>query len=474
METPTNAGSGSDPERAGPPGADPRVDLTKDEADLTAVHKAVIASAIGNCVEWFDFGVFSAGVMTAIIGTVFFPEDAGGSASLRSFALIAAAFLARPFGGMFFGPMGDKLGRKRVLATTIMLMSGSTFVIGILPGYGTIGVAAPLLLLAVRLIQGFSTGGEYGGAATMIAEYAPTRRRGFFGSFLEMGTLTGYILGAGLVLLMDLALTGEAMHDWGWRIPFLLSLPLGLVGLYVRTRIEDTPTFQQMEQAGKKAQSPLKETLEHYWRVILMLIGIVFLLNVADYTLLTFMPSYLVDFLDMNDTTAQLITIGVEAVMITAIVPLGALSDRIGRKPLLMTAAIGYIVLAWPAFALMQTENAVGVAFGYAIVGGLLVLILAVIAATFPAMFPTKVRYGAFAIGYNLSTSLFGGTAAVLVGSLIDATGSNYVPAYYLMLAGLVALVPIIKIPETAGVPIEEAGEQKTPEPASSGVGSRT
>ncbi|MFI0367768.1 MFS transporter [Actinomadura sp. 1N219] len=444
-----------------------------DEADVAAVHKAVIASAIGNCVEWFDFGVFSAGVMTAIIGTVFFPEDAGGSASLRSFALIAAAFLARPFGGMFFGPMGDKLGRKRVLATTIMLMSGSTFMIGILPGYGTIGVAAPLLLLLVRLVQGFSTGGEYGGAATMIAEYAPTRRRGFFGSFLEMGTLTGYILGAGLVLLMDLALTTEAMHGWGWRIPFLLSLPLGLVGLYVRTRIEDTPTFQRMEEAGKKAQSPLKETLEHYWRVILMLIGIVFLLNVADYTLLTFMPSYLVDFLEMNDTTAQLITIGVEAVMIMVIVPLGALSDRIGRKPLLITAAVGYIVLSWPAFALMQTENAIGVALGYAIVGGLLVLILAVIAATFPAMFPTKVRYGAFAIGYNISTSLFGGTAAVLVGSLIDATGSNYVPAYYLMLAGLVALVPIMKIPETAGVPIEQAGELKAPEPAGSGAGSR-
>ncbi|WUI01139.1 MFS transporter [Spirillospora sp. NBC_00431] len=461
MKTPTNAGSGNDPDEAGP------------NADPNAVRKAVIASAIGNCVEWFDFGVFSAGVMTAIIGTVFFPEDAGGSASLRSFALIAAAFLARPFGGMFFGPMGDKLGRKRVLATTIMLMSGSTFVIGILPGYGTIGVAAPLLLLFVRLVQGFSTGGEYGGAATMIAEYAPTRRRGFFGSFLEMGTLTGYILGAGLVLLMDLALTSDAMHDWGWRIPFLLSLPLGLVGLYVRTRIEDTPTFQRMEEAGKKAQSPLRETLEHYWRVILMLIGIVFLLNVADYTLLTFMPSYLVDFLEMNDTTAQLITIGVEAVMITVIVPLGALSDRIGRRPLLITAAVGYIVLAWPAFALMQTENAVGVAFGYAIVGGLLVLILAVIAATFPAMFPTKVRYGAFAIGYNLSTSLFGGTAAVLVGSLIDATGSNYVPAYYLMFAGLVALVPILKIPETAGVPIEKAGERKAPEPVGSGAGSR-
>lgn len=468
--TPTNAHSGDGPGRDGSgSGSGSGVNVSKDEADPRAVRKAVVASAIGNCIEWFDFGVFSAGVMTAIIGDVFFPGGESG-ATLRSFALIAAAFVARPFGGLFFGPMGDKLGRKRVLAATILLMSGSTFLIGVLPGYDTIGIAAPLLLLGVRLVQGFSTGGEYGGAATMIAEYAPTRRRGFFGSFLELGTLVGYILGAGLVFGMDLLLSEDAMHGWGWRIPFLIALPLGLVGLYVRTRIEDTPTFQRMEEQGKKSQSPLKDTLTHYWRVILMLIGIVFLLNVADYTLLTFMPSYLVDYLEMNDNTAQFITIGVEAAMITVIVPLGALSDRIGRKPLLTTAAVGYIVLAWPAFALMQTGDPLGVAAGYSIVGGLLVLILAVIAATFPAMFPTRVRYGAFAIGYNISTSLFGGTAAVLIGSMIELTGSNYVPAFYIMFAALVALIPILKIPETAGVPIEEAGEELAPEPAGSGA----
>ncbi|TDC51801.1 MFS transporter [Actinomadura sp. KC345] len=446
------------------------MDLSKRESDPQAVRKAVIASAIGNCIEWFDFGVFSAGVMTMIIGSVFFPGGEDG-ATLRSFALIAAAFLARPFGGLFFGPMGDKLGRKRVLATTILLMSGSTFMIGVLPGYDEIGMLAPLALLAVRLVQGFSTGGEYGGAATMIAEYAPTKRRGFFGSFLELGTLSGYIMGSGLVLTMDLLLSDETMHGWGWRIPFLIALPLGLVGLYVRTRIEDTPTFQHMEAEGKKSQSPLKDTLAHYWRVILMLMGIVFLLNVADYTLLTFMPSYLVDYLDMDAETSQFITIGVQAAMITVIVPLGALSDRIGRKPLLVTAAVGYVLLAWPAFALMQTDHPLGVAGGYAIIGGLLVLILAVIAATFPAMFPTRVRYGAFAIGYNISTSLFGGTAAVLIGSLIDVTGSNYIPAFYIMLAALVALVPILKLRETAGVPIEVAGEKQAPEPAGSGAG---
>lgn len=466
MNDSTNARQGADPGRGGE-GTGPPQGVAPDEA---AVRKAVTASAMGNCIEWFDFGVFSAGVMTSIVGTVFFPEDASGSATLRSFALVAAAFLARPFGGMFFGPLGDRIGRKRVLAATIILMSGSTFVIGVLPGYATIGIAAPLLLLGVRLVQGFSTGGEYGGAATMIAEYAPTKRRGFYGAFLEFGTLGGYIMGAGLVLLIDLLLSEDAMQGWGWRIPFLIALPLGAVGLYVRTRIEDTPTFQHMEAEGRKAQSPLRETMEHHWRTILNLIGIVILLNVAVYTLLTFMPSYLVDFLDMDDTTSQLTTIGVEAAMMVVILPLGALSDRIGRKPLLIAAAVGFLVLSWPAFALMQTHDPAGVVVGYAIIGGLLVLMLAVIGATFPAMFPTKVRYGAFAIGYNISTSLFGGTAAVLVGSLIDATGSNSVPAYYLMIVALVALLPIIKIRETAGVPIEQAGEEDAPEPVGSGA----
>ncbi|MFD0688279.1 MFS transporter [Actinomadura fibrosa] len=454
----------------GAAGAHAAEDARADPAD---VRKAVLASAMGNCIEWFDFGVFSAGVITSIIGTVFFPDGESGGATLRSFALIAAAFLARPFGGLVFGPMGDRLGRKRVLATTIILMSGATFLIGVLPGYGTIGIAAPLLLLAVRLVQGFSTGGEYGGAATMIAEYAPTHRRGFYGSFLELGTLTGYVGGAGLVLLVDVLLGDERMHAWGWRLPFLLALPLGLVGLYVRTRIEDTPAFQAMEQAGTKARSPLRETLARNWRTILMLIGIVFLLNVADYTLLTFMPSYLTDNLEIEDVTAQLITIGVEAAMIVVIVPLGALSDRVGRKPLLIAAAVGYLLLSYPAFALMQTERAAGVVAGYAIIGGLLVLMLAVIGATFPAMFPTRVRYGAFAIGYNISTSLFGGTAAVLVGSLIEVTGSRSVPAYYLILAALVALVPILKLRETAGVPIEKAGIEDAPDPVTAGAGAR-
>jgi len=319
---------------------------------------------MGNCIEWFDFGVFSAGVMTTIIGTVFFPHDSVGSATLKSFALIAAAFVIRPFGGMVFGPLGDRLGRQRVLATPIILMSGSTFVIGVLPGYGTIGFAAPILLLLVRLVQGFSTGGEYGGAATFIAEYAPTKRRGVLGSFLEFGTLWGYILGSGLVLIVNLLLGETRMHAWGWRIPFLLALPLGLVGLYVRLKLEDTPAFKEIDKSGHKSGSPLKETLTRHWRMILNLIGIVILLNVADYLVLTYMPTYLQGVLKISDAEANLASVGVMLLMMLVIAPVGMLSDRVGRKPVMLATAIGYLLLAWPAIKLIQMLTPLPVTLG--------------------------------------------------------------------------------------------------------------
>lgn len=432
--------------------ADNAPDSAPVQADEKTVRKAVIASAMGNAIEWYDFGVFSAGVMTSIVGGTFFPKSDFGD--VLALSMIAIAFTVRPFGGAFFGSLGDKYGRKRVLATTILLISGSTFLIGVLPGYATIGIASPMLLILIRLLQGFSTGGEYGGAATFMAEYAPTKTRGKLGSFLEFGTLSGYVLGAGLVLIMELAVGKQAMSDWGFRIPFLLALPLGLVGLYLRSRLEDTPAFQAMEKSGKVSKSPLRETFSRNWKMILNLIGIVFLLNIADYIVLTTMPTYFTKTLHMSDNASSLLVIGAEVFLMIIIVPIGALSDRIGRKPLLLTAAIGYLVLSWPAFSLMKSGNTFSLILGFLIVAVLLVLMLAVIGSTFPAMFPTRARYGSFAIGYNISTSIFGGTASALTTYLIQVTGDDLIPAYYLMLAGAVAIVPILLIPETARVPI--------------------
>jgi MHS family proline/betaine transporter-like MFS transporter len=428
------------------------------EADLGTVRRAVAAAAMGNAMEWYDYGVFTAGAITTTIGAQFFPGT--GNAALKSFTLLALSFIVRPFGGAVFGPLGDKIGRQRVLALTVLLMSGGTFLVGVLPVFSgpySLGFGAMALVMFLRLAQGFSTGGEYGGAATFMAEYAPARRRGFFGSFLEFGTLSGYVLGNIVVLAVTLGIgpTTPAFQAWGWRIPFFAALPLGVIGLYLRLKLEDTPVFDALGRAGQRARkAPFRETLTNHWPMILKLIGIVFLLNVADYTLLTTMPTYFTTQLHYSTTTSTAIIIGVELLMMAVISPLGALSDRIGRKPLLVTMAVGYIVLSYPAFALMQTRSLAALVIGYLIVALLLVLVLAVIGSTFPAMFPTRVRYGAFAIGYNVSTSVFGGTAGLVIESVIKLTGDNYVPAYYLILAGVIGLVPILLIPETARVPM--------------------
>ncbi|MGH3622088.1 MAG: MFS transporter, partial [Sciscionella sp.] len=225
--------------------------------DEKTVRRAVAASAMGNAIEWFDYGVLTAGVMTPIVGSVLFPPGSESDAIRNTFLLLAVSFIPRPFGGAFFGMLGDKIGRRKVLATTILLMSGCTFLIGLLPSYASIGILAPILLLLIRLIQGFSTGGEYGGAATFIAEYAPTRKRGFLGAFLEFGTLAGFVFGAALVLVVNLIVGDAAMSDWCWRIPFMVALPLGLVGLYLRSRLEDTPVFRELLEKAPPRKSKL-------------------------------------------------------------------------------------------------------------------------------------------------------------------------------------------------------------------------
>ena len=426
------------------------------DASPSAIRKAVAGSAMGNCIEWYDFGVF--GFMPAILGQVFFNASSTSEGALATFALLAVTFVIRPFGSFVLGPLGDKLGRQKVLALTVILMSGSTFVIGLLPSWETIGPAAAVLVILLRALQGFSAGGEYGGAATFIAEYAPKKRRGILGSWLEFGTLVGFFLGAAVVTMSTVLLGDEAMREWGWRIPFLIAGPLGLVGLYLRNKLEDTPIFQDIEKQQKVAKSPLKELLTQHWRSILHLIGLVILLNVGDWMMLGYMETYLKDVLGLEGNAPLFIIMGVIAVMLIVIVPLGSLSDKVGRKPMLLTCCAGFLVLPIPAFTLMENSkqgdgvNSLMLGGGLLIIGGCLVIFLAVVASTLPAMFPTQVRYGAFSIGYNVSTAAFAGTAPYIVGSLVDATGNTLWPAFYLMGAAAIAAIPILLLPETNGV----------------------
>lgn len=417
------------------------------------VKKAIAASAIGNATEWFDYGIYAYGV--TYISAALFPGDAA-EATLLALMTFAVSFLVRPLGGFVWGPLGDRLGRKQVLAITILLMAGATFCVGLLPTYAAIGLWAPFLLVLLRMIQGFSTGGEYGGAATFMAEYAPNRRRGFLGSFLEFGTLAGFSCGALLMLGFSLALGEEDMQAWGWRLPFLVAAPLGLIGVYLRSRLEESPVFRELEEKGgtkQETSTQFRDLLVKYWRPIVQLGGMVVALNVVNYTLLSYMPTFLENEIGLSaDQSLMVPIIGMLSMMV--FLPLaGLLSDRVGRKPLWWFSLAGLFVAAVPMFLLIGT-NLAGAVIGFAVLGLLYVPQLATISATFPAMFPTQVRYAGFAIAYNVSTSIFGGTAPAVNEWLVTSTGDGLVPAYYMMGACVLGAIALIKVPETSRCPL--------------------
>ena len=423
-----------------------------------AIRKAVAAAAMGNAVEWFDFALF--GYLSVILGQVLFPSEDPAVKSMMTWGIFAVSFLIRPVGSIVLGPLGDKIGRKAILAVTIIAMSVATLAVGLIPSYEAIGIGAPLLLILCRLVQGFSTGGEYGGAATFIAEYAPNRRRGFLGSFLEFGTYVGYTLGSALVLILSATLSEANMASWGWRIPFLVAAPLGLVGTYLRSKLNDSPEFHEASERGEM-RTPFLQLMAQAWRRMLMLVGIVILLNVGYYIMLTYLPEYLTTQLKLSETQAALTLIGIYIMMMILIGPIGKLSDRFGRRPMLQIACGGFFLLSVPSFLLINTGTIWGMGIGLVVMALLLLPMASTIPATLPALFPTRIRYGAFAIGYNVSTSLFGGTAPLVVTALIAATGSKLIPGFYLMAAAVVAAPAIMMMPETAKISMRDAGTSR-------------
>lgn len=432
--------------------------------DEAAVRRAVKAASLGNAMEWFDFGIYS--YLAVTIGHVFFPSGNDTVQLLSSFATFAVAFLVRPLGGMFFGPLGDRIGRKKVLAMTMIMMAIGTGTIGLIPSYDTIGFWSPALLILFRLVQGFSTGGEYGGASTFIAEYAPDKRRGFFGSFLEFGTLAGYVGAAGLVTGLTAWLGSDGMAAWGWRVPFLVAAPLGLIGLYLRLRLDETPAFAKMEQGSVRVSetadtvetsttADLGKIFQDHWPRLILCVCLVGAYNVTDYMLLSYMPTYLSDQLDYSDTHGLLILLGVMVALMAVINQVGRLSDHFGRKPLLMSGMFGFLVLSLPAFLLIEQGSYLAIIAGMAMLGLSLVCLLGTMSAALPALFPTNVRYGSLSVGYNLSASLFGGTTPFVITGLIGLTGDKLMPAYYAMFAALVGVVAVACMRETARQPLE-------------------
>ncbi|HEX5144259.1 MAG TPA: MFS transporter [Mycobacterium sp.] len=419
---------------------------------VSTLGRVIAGASIGNAVEWFDFAIY--GFLATYIAAHFFPAGDDTAALLNAFAIFAAAFFMRPLGGFVFGPLGDRIGRHRVLAIVILLMSAATLLIGLLPTYRSIGVLAPILLLLLRCLQGFSAGGEYGGGAVYLAEYAATARRGRTITFMVWSGVVGFLLGSITVTVLQAWLPDAAMDDYGWRIPFLIAGPLGLVGLYIRLRLDDTPEFKELSATDNVAKSPLREAVRTSWRPILQVIGLFVIFNIGYYVVFTYLPTYFIKTLKFSKTDAFLSIAVACLVAIVLILPLASLSDRIGRRPLLIAGSVGFAVFGYPLFLLLNSGSliaAVGAHIGLAVIE--CCYISAAVAAGVE-LFATRVRYSGFAVGYNVCVALFGGTTPYVVTWLTGHTGNPLSPASYVVAAAVVSLLTVLGLPETADRPL--------------------
>jgi MFS transporter, MHS family, proline/betaine transporter len=460
----------TDTAEAGSGGTPANITVTDD----ATMKRAVGAAAVGNITEWFDFGVYA--YLATTIESNFFPP--GPLAQIGVFAGFAVSFLVRPLGGLFFGPLGDRIGRTKVLSITVIMMAVGTFLLGFIPPYSAIGIWAPILLVLCRVVQGFSTGGEYAGAMTFIAEYSPDRRRGFFGSFLECGTFIGYALGATVATVIPLVSSPEFASTWAWRIPFFIALPLGITGVYLRVKLEETPAFQTLlseseEREGTQAGAGIKTLFTKYWPVMFIAGGIVMAWNIPNYMLTSYMPTFLEEDVTrtggqaIDSTTSQITQIIILWVVVFIIPALGLLSDRIGRKPLMLTAAIGTIVLAFPMIYLVTLGSVALVGVSLAVMALMLILFSATSPSTLPALFPTEIRYGGLSITFNIFVSAFAGTTSLIMSALVIGTGWAYWPAVYLIFGGLAGLVAVIALRDPAGRPLPGSNPSvSTPEEA--------
>ncbi|MEM5338112.1 MFS transporter [Paraburkholderia azotifigens] len=436
-----------------------REDTTKGAAADAAVdpkllRRAACASFIGNFVEWFDYASY--GYLATIIAVVFFPKSDGSTGLLAAYGVFAISFIVRPIGGIVWGHFGDKIGRRASLSLSILIMSASTFVIALLPTYAQVGVLAPVLLLLVRVVQGFSASGEYAGASAFLAEYAPSNRRGFYTSIVPASTAAGLLFGSILIAVMHAVLSSEQLHSFGWRLPFLLAAPFGLIGRYIRVKLEDTPRFKALEQQSHVARAPIAELLGKHRMKMVIAFGVTCLNAVAFYLVLSYMPTYLSTELGMDETASFVAATISLAAYIGLVFMMGALSDRLGRKSMLIGASILFAVLTVPLFkglagAGFMTIVAIQIAFG-----ALLTMNDGTLPCFLSEIFPTRVRYSGFAFCFNAANALFGGTAPLVATWLIGATGSKLAPAWYLVGAAVIALIAMSASRETSRAPLAD------------------
>ena len=427
----------------------PKISVSKDTR-----RRVVTASFIGNFVEWFDYAVY--GYLAGIISTVFFPESDRQTALLATFGVFAISFFVRPIGGFIWGHIGDRIGRKQALSLSILLMSVATFCIALIPGYATIGVMAPILLLLVRVVQGFSAAGEYAGASAFLVEYAPAHRRGLYAAVVPASTAAGLLLGSLLAALLTSVMSAEQLNEWGWRLPFLLAAPMGLIGRYIRTKLEDTPAFRELAETDHAVKAPAFAMFRTYRKQLVIATGAVLLNAVGFYVILSYMPTYLSEELGFGAAESFLATTIALASYIGFIFLTGIASDRFGRKKMLIIAAVLFSILTVPAFMLLDSGSFAVIVFVQILLGGMLTLNDGTLPSFLAELFPTKVRYTGFAVSFNLSNALFGGTAPFMATLLIGMTHNQLAPGWYLVAASIVSLIAVLFAAETSRKPLQQ------------------
>ena len=402
-----------------------RASVSEQSEEQKMVKKVAVSSFLGNFIEWFDYASYS--YFATTIALVFFPSDNHTVAMLQTFGVFALSFVLRPIGALFWGNLGDKKGR--------------------------IGIFAPALLLLLRMVQGFSASGEYAGAATFLGEYAPTKKRGIYCSLIPASTAIGLLAGSTLATVMTASLSSDALTSWGWRIPFLMAGPLGLIVHFIRTKLADSPVYASMTEAlddkqqfasTTKSVSPLRELFQNHFKTLVISFGACVLNAVGFYTVLTYLPTYLSDTVGMAAAQSSTITTICLVLYVALVFGMGHISDMFGRKKVLIGACVAFIVLTVPAFMALNTAQFWPVLIVELAMCATLTANDGTLSSYLTETFPTSVRFTGFAFSFNLANAIFGGTAPFIATWLIYTTGSSIAPAWYMVAVAAVALVAMI------------------------------